>query len=109
LYEAQNKYAEAENLSKQALAIYQKRLGEQHPNTQNAALTVKMLHIMKLLHCNKETLLGVLQFLAQQAELPAFNTEVALAMLERLESNPELLSDIREALQQQTEASDDDT
>ncbi|AFZ26376.1 tetratricopeptide repeat protein [Cylindrospermum stagnale PCC 7417] len=109
LYEAQNQYAEAENFSKQALVIYQKSLGEQHPDTQNAALTVKMLHIMKLLYCNKETLFDVLKSLAQQAEFPAFNTEVSLAMLEKLESNLDLLSDIREALQQQTEALDEDT
>ncbi|AFZ27510.1 Tfp pilus assembly protein PilF [Cylindrospermum stagnale PCC 7417] len=109
LYEAQNKYAKAESLSKQALAIYQKKLGNKHPNTQKVAFIVKALHIMSFLHCNKETLFDILQALAQQAEIPAFNPEVALAMLEKLESNPELLSYIREALQQQTEASDGNT
>ncbi|HLO87753.1 MAG TPA: tetratricopeptide repeat protein [Nostocaceae cyanobacterium] len=109
LYIAQDKYQEAEELSSQALAIYQTALGKQHSNTQNAKLTVKTLYIQKLLQCNTKTLLNILQTLAQQTELPELNTEVALAMLEKLESNPELLSHYREALHSDTEASDDDT
>ncbi|MGM3308917.1 tetratricopeptide repeat protein [Anabaena sp. WFMT] len=109
LYEAQGKYLEAENLVQQILAIYQKKLGHQHPNTQNAELTVKGLHIQNFLHCNTETLGYILQTLAQQANLPVLNNETALTLLEMMESNPELLSSIREYLQQQTEASDDDT
>ncbi|AFZ25223.1 Tfp pilus assembly protein PilF [Cylindrospermum stagnale PCC 7417] len=108
-YRSQGKYTEAEKLSNQALTIYQKTLGSQHQNTQNALLTVKSLHIQTLLHCNQQTLFRILQALAQQAELTAFNTEVTLTLLQRLESNPELLSSIRQALQQQTEASDGDT
>jgi hypothetical protein len=91
------------------LAIYQKALEDNHPNTQNAKLTVKFLHIMMLLHCNKETLFVILKVLAQPANLPQLNTETMLVMLERLESNPELLSNLREALHQNTEASDDNT
>ena len=64
---------------------------------------------MGLLHCNKKTLIDILQKLAQQANFPAFNTETALTLLERIENNPELLSSIRESLQQQTDASDDNT
>ncbi|MBY5280966.1 tetratricopeptide repeat protein [Anabaena sp. PCC 7938] len=109
LYESQGKYSEAEDLAQQALAIYQNRLGNQHPNTQNAAVTVKLLYVMGLLHCNKETLISILQALAQQANFPALNTETALTLLEMIESNPEHLSSIREYLQQQTEASDSDT
>ena len=109
LYESQGKYLEAENLAKQALVIYQNRLGNQHPNTQNAASLVKSLYIMRLLHCNKETLFGILHALAQQANLPELNNETALTLLERIENNPELLSSIRESLQQQTDASDDNT
>ncbi|WP_413171640.1 tetratricopeptide repeat protein [Anabaena azotica] len=109
LYEAQGKYLEAENLAKQALVIYQTRLGNQHPNTQNAAVTVKFFYVMGLLHCNKQTLISILQALAQQANLSALNNKTALTLLEMIENNPELLSSIREYLQQQTEASDDDT
>ncbi|MBO1047233.1 MAG: tetratricopeptide repeat protein [Dolichospermum sp. DEX182a] len=109
LYESQGKYLEAEDLAKQALIIYQNRLGNEHPNTQNAAFTVKLLYIMELLHCNEETLIDILQTLAQQATLPALNDKTALTLLERIESNPELLSSIRESLQQQTEASDGNT
>ena len=109
LYIAQNKYIEAESLSKQALAIYQKALGDQHPNTQNAKLTVKVLHIMILLNCNRETLINILQALAQQAKIPEFNPDVALAMLENLETDLELLSYIRQALHQQTPLSDSNT
>jgi hypothetical protein len=64
---------------------------------------------MKLLSCNKDTLFGILQALAQQANLPDLNTETMLTLLEMIENNPELLSSIRQYLQQQTEASDDDT
>lgn len=109
LYESQGKYSEAENLAKQALVICQNRLSNQHPNTQNAAGLVKSLYIMRLLHCNKETLFGILHALAQQANLPELNNETALTLLERIENNPELLSSIRESLQQQTDASDDNT
>ena len=109
LYESQGKYLEAEDLAKQALIIYQNRLGNEHPNTQNAVVTVKFLYVMGLLHCNKKTLIDVLQTLTKQANLPALNTETALTLLEMIESNPELLSSIRESLQQQTEASDGNT
>jgi len=109
LYESQGKYLEAEDLAQQALVIYQNRLGNEHPNTQNAAFIVKLLYIMKLLHCNEETLINILQTLAKQANLPAVNTETALTLLEMIESNPELLSSIRESLQQQTEVSDGNT
>ena len=71
-------------------------------NTQNALLTVKSLQIQILLHCDTQTLFSILQSLAQQAELPVFNTEVALMMLEVLESNAELLSRVREILQSDT-------
>ena len=37
------------------------------------------------------------------------NTQAILTLLEMIESNPELLSSIREFLQHQTEASDSDT
>jgi predicted RNase H-like HicB family nuclease/tetratricopeptide (TPR) repeat protein len=90
LYESQGKYSEAENLAKQALVIYQNRLGNEHPNTQNAAVTVKGLYITGLLHCNIETLFGILQVLAQQANLPELNNETALTLLERIKSNPDL-------------------
>jgi len=51
----------------------------------------------------------ILQALAQQENLPELNPETALAMLEQIETNPELLSSIQEFLQQQAEASDNNT
>jgi len=109
LYESEGKYLKAENLAQQALVIYQQKLGNEHPNTQNAAVGVKLLYIMKLLQCNKDTLFTILEALAQQASLPDLNTETALTLLEQIENNPQLLSSIREYLQQQTEASDNNT
>jgi tetratricopeptide (TPR) repeat protein len=109
LYEAQNKYKKAKKLFNKALAIYKKELGNEHPNTQNAAVMVKALYIMELLQCNKDTLFTILEALAQQANLPELNTETALTLLEQIENNPDLLSSIRKSLQQQTEASDDNT
>ena len=70
---------------------------------------VKVLYVMSLLHCKKDTLFNILEGLAQQANLSALNTETALTLLKMIESNPELLSSIRESLQQQTEASDSNT
>ena len=109
LYKSQGKYLEAEDLAQQALVIYQNRLGNEHFNTQNAAVTVKLLYVMELLHCNEKTLIYILHTLAQQATLPELNNETALTLLQRIESNPNLLLSIRESLQQQTEASDGDT
>ena len=90
----------AEKLFNKALAIYQKVLGNQHPNTQNAALMVKTLYVMSFLHCKKDTLFAVLDALAQRANLPELNTEIALALLEQIESDPDLLLSIRESLHQ---------
>ena len=109
LYKSQGKYSEAEDLAQQALTIYKNRLGNEHPNTQNAAVTVKMLYIMGLLHCNEEILFSILKALERQANFPALNNETALILLEMIENNPDLLSSIRELLQQQTEASDSNT
>ncbi|MBK1986103.1 ATP-binding protein [Sphaerospermopsis aphanizomenoides BCCUSP55] len=108
-YISQGKYLKAEDLANQALVIYQNRLGNEYPHTQNAAATVKLLYIMQLLHCNQEKLFTILKALARQANLPELNTQAILTLLEMIESNPELLSSIRESLQQQTAASDDDT
>jgi tetratricopeptide (TPR) repeat protein len=109
LYEAQNKYKKAKKLFNKALAIYKKELGNEHPNTQNAAVMVKALYIMELLQCNKDILFTILEALAQQANLLELNTDTALTLLEQIENNPDLLSSIRKSLQQQTEASDDNT
>jgi tetratricopeptide (TPR) repeat protein len=103
LYNTQGNYTEAEALSQQALTIFQQRLGNQHPRTQNALLSVKGLRLQILLHCDTQTLVSILQALAQQAEIPDFNTEVMLMMLEVLESNAELLSRVREVLQSDTQ------
>ena len=102
LYNTQGKYTEAEALSQQALTIFQQTLGDQHPHTQSVLLSVKSFRLQILLHCDTQTLLSILQSLAQQAKIPAFNTEVALMMLEVLESNAGLLSSVREVLQSDT-------
>jgi tetratricopeptide (TPR) repeat protein len=109
LYYSQENYLEAENLAQQALVICQQKLGNEHPNTQNATFMVKSLYIMKLLQCNKDTLCAILQALTKQANIPDLNTETILVLLDQIENNPNLLSSIRKFLQQQTEASDDDT
>ncbi|MFO5529333.1 MAG: tetratricopeptide repeat protein, partial [Cuspidothrix sp.] len=92
LYYSQENYLKAEDLAQQALVSYQQKLGDEHPNTQNAALTVKSLYIMKLLQCNKDTLFAILGSLAEQANIPDLNTETMLALLEQIENNPQLLS-----------------
>ncbi|ACK72245.1 NB-ARC domain protein [Gloeothece citriformis PCC 7424] len=94
LYNAQGNYTEAEALSQQALTIFQQTLGNQHPHTQDALLAVKISRMQILLHCDRQTLVSHLQALAQRAEIPEFNPEVALAMLEALENNPDLLSEL---------------
>ncbi|WP_271948756.1 FxSxx-COOH system tetratricopeptide repeat protein [Microcystis aeruginosa] len=99
LYNTQGKYAEAEVFSQQALVIYRQTLESQYPDTEDALLARRMFHIQILLHCDTQTLFSILQALAQQAELPAFNTEAMLMILKVLESNTELLSYVREVLQ----------
>ena len=61
---------------------------------------VKTLYVMSFLHCKKDTLFAVLDALAQRANLPELNTEIALALLEQIESDPDLLLSIRESLHQ---------
>ncbi|MFN9953826.1 MAG: tetratricopeptide repeat-containing protein, partial [bacterium] len=87
LYNTQGKYAEAEVFSQQALVIYRQTLESQYPDTEDALLARRMFHIQILLHCDTQTLFSILQALAQQAELPAFNTEAMLMILKVLESN----------------------
>ncbi|MBD2138438.1 hypothetical protein H6F32_12755 [Anabaena sp. FACHB-1237] len=70
---------------------------------------VKLLYIISLLQCNKNTLFNILESLAEQANFADLNTETMLALLKQIENNPKLLSSIREYLQQQTEALDNDT
>jgi hypothetical protein len=61
-------------------------------------LTVKLLDVQILLNCNKQTLISILQALAQQAELPDLTTEVMLNLLEAICTNPELLHHLQEQL-----------
>ena len=84
-------------MAQRALAIYQASLGEQHPNTLNSLLTVKGLQVMKLLQCDKQTLISILQ-----ANLLELNTESMLMLLDLIATNPEVLQSLREALQRQT-------
>jgi hypothetical protein len=104
LYGAQGKYTEAQALAQRALTIFQNKLGAQHSHTQNSLLTVKLLDVQILLNCNKQTLISILQALAQQTELPKLNTEVLLSLLEAICTNPELLHHLQEQLSQPTEA-----
>jgi tetratricopeptide (TPR) repeat protein len=103
LYNTQGKYVKAEALSRQALIIYWQTLGTQHPKTEDALLATRMFSMQILLHCNTEILFSILQALAQQTGLTVFNTEVALRMIEVLESNTELLLQVRKFLQRDTQ------
>ena len=58
---------------------------------------------MKLLQCDKQTLITILQALAQQKELPQLNEESILMLLDLITTNSELLQNIRLFLQQQTD------
>lgn len=87
LYKSQGKYLKTKNLAQQALVIYQQKLGNKYPNTQNAALTKKLLYVINLLQCNKNTLFDIFKKLAKQAKLPNINTEIALTLLEIIENN----------------------
>ncbi len=102
-YETQGKYQKAETLAQRALTIYLNTVGEQHPHTLNSLLMVKLLQVMKLLSCNKQTLIEILQALAEQANVPKLNPESALTLLDVMLSNPELLQNLREAIQTDTE------
>jgi tetratricopeptide (TPR) repeat protein len=95
LYETQGKYNEAENFAQQALTICQAVLGTQHPQTLNSLLTVKLLQVMKLLQCDKQALISVLQALAQQANISELNNESILMLLDSITTDSELLQNIR--------------
>jgi tetratricopeptide (TPR) repeat protein len=97
-YETQGKYNEAENLAQQALTICQAVLGTQHPHTLKSLFGVKLLQVMNLLQCDKQTLISILQAIAQQAELPQLNNESALMLLDLITTDSELLQNIRLSL-----------
>jgi tetratricopeptide (TPR) repeat protein len=98
LYNTQGNYVEAKSLSQRALTIFQKALGDHHPHTQNSLLAVEGLNVQILLDCDTQKLLGILKAFAQQANLPAPDTETYLMLLERIATNPQLLQSLREAL-----------
>jgi tetratricopeptide (TPR) repeat protein len=98
LYNAQGNYAEAKKLSQRALTILQKVLGNHHPHTQNSLFATKMFNVQILLDCDTQTLLCLLQTLAQQANLPYPDTETNLMLLETIATNPQLLQNLQEAL-----------
>jgi len=52
-------------------------------------LTYKFVQVQSRLHCDRQTLAGLLQALAQQAGTPSLNESVILQLLE------EILSSIR--------------
>jgi tetratricopeptide (TPR) repeat protein len=98
LYNAQGNYAEAKKLSQRALTIYQQKLGDRHPDTQNSLWATNLLNVQVLLDCDTQTLCGVLDFLAQQADLPDPDTETNLMLLEEIATDPQLLQSLRETL-----------
>ena len=57
-----------------------------------------MLNVQILLDCDSDTLLGILEMLAQQANLPDSDTETNLMLLETIATNPQLLQSLRETL-----------
>jgi hypothetical protein len=93
-------YADAQKLSQRALSIWQQKLGDHHPQTQNSLLATKMFNVQVLLDCDTQTLYGVLDLLAQQANLPDPDpdTETDLMLLERIATNPRLLQSLRKTL-----------
>ncbi len=98
LYNAQGNYADAQKLSQRALTIWQQKLGDHHPHTQDSLWITKMLNVQVLLDCDSQTLLGILEDLAQEAKLPYPETEIELMLLETIATHPQLLQSLREAL-----------
>lgn len=47
------------------------------------------------MQCNQDTLVAILQALAEQAKLPKLNTKTMLALLKNIETNLNLLLFIR--------------
>ncbi len=97
LYETQGKLEDAERLAQRALKIYQTTLGNNHPHTLNSLLTVNIFQMMMLLGCDQQTLIGILQAMAQANDIPELNTETMLMLLEVIATDPDLLQRIREA------------
>jgi tetratricopeptide (TPR) repeat protein len=97
-YETQGKLDNAESYAQRALIILQTTIGNEHPHTLSAMLTVKSFQMMKQLGCNKDTLLSILQSIAQANNIPQLNTEILLQLLEFMESQPQLIEQIRESL-----------
>jgi tetratricopeptide (TPR) repeat protein len=98
LYNAQGNYVEAKTLSQRALTILQQKLGDHHPHTQKSLFATKMFNVQVLLDCGTQTLLGLLQAIAQQENLPYPNTDTNLILLEEIATNPQLLQSLRQAL-----------
>jgi tetratricopeptide (TPR) repeat protein len=98
LYNTQGNYAEAKKLSQQALTIWQQTLGDQHPKTQDSLFATKMFSVQILLNCDTQTLFGLLETFAQQANLPYPDTETELILLETIATNLQLLQSLREIL-----------
>ena len=76
----------------------QQELGDHHPQTQNSLLATKMFNVQVLLDCDTQTLYGILQALAQHANLPYPDTKTDLMLLERIATNSQLLQSLRQAL-----------
>jgi tetratricopeptide (TPR) repeat protein len=98
LYNDQGNYADAKDLSERALTICKQELGDHHPHTQDSLWITKMLNVQVLLDCDSQTLLGILEDLAQEAKLPYPETEIELMLLETIATHPQLLQSLREAL-----------
>ena len=97
-YNTQGNYTEAQTLSQRALTILKQKLGDQHLHTQKSLFATKMFNVQVLLDCDTQTLLGILQAFAQQANLPDPDTETNLILLEMIATNPQLLQSLRQVL-----------
>jgi tetratricopeptide (TPR) repeat protein len=98
LYNAQGNYADAKKLSQQASSIRQQTLGDQHLHTKKSLFATKMFNVQILLDCDTQTLFGILEDLAQQANLTDPDIETMLMLLETIATDPQLLQSLREAL-----------
>jgi hypothetical protein len=57
-----------------------------------------MLDVQILMDCDTQTLLGLLEVLTQQANVPALDTETMLIMLEIIAIYPQPLQSLRKTL-----------
>jgi hypothetical protein len=62
--------------------------------------------MMNTLQCDSKTLFAILESLVQETNFPDLDQEAKLSLLEALEADPERSSQIKQALQHETEGND---